>query len=391
MANIKSGLESIVRHPPAGLGKKRLGLLCNQASVDSGFNHARDVVEKLFPGRLKAIFSPQHGFFAEKQDNMIESGDFTDSRLSIPVFSLYGKTRTPTPSMMETIDVLLVDLQDAGTRVYTFFTTLSYCMEAAAETGTQVLILDRPNPAGGLQVEGNCLDPAYASFVGRYPVPMRHGLTIGEFAGYINHFFGIGCDLEVIPMTGWRRRMYFDETGLAWVPPSPNLPAVSSTVVYPGQVIWEGTNVSEGRGTALPFEIFGAPFFRTEAIEKKIGKSFPEGAVLRPAIFEPTSGKWAQTPCSGYQIHVTDRRSFMPFRTSLKLLSLIIELFGDFFAWKQPPYEYEYEKLPFDLITGDPGIRKHIEAGGDPLELEKKWRPQLERYLESVRRFYLYE
>lgn len=391
MTKIATGLENLVRHTPAGLGRKRLGLLCNQASVDSSFNHARDIIEKLFPGALKAIFSPQHGFFAEKQDNMIESGDFTDSRLSIPVFSLYGKTRIPDRSMMEAIDVLLVDLQDAGTRVYTFFTTLSSCMEKAAETGTKVVILDRPNPAGGLQVEGNCLDPEYASFVGRYPVPMRHGLTIAEFAAYINQSFGIGCNLQIVPMSGWKRSMYFDETGLAWVAPSPNLPTVSSTVVYPGQVIWEGTNISEGRGTTLPFEIFGAPFIMTEAITEKLGESFPEGAVLRSAVFEPTSGKWAQTPCSGFQIHVTDRERFMPYRTSLKLLSVIMQLFKDDFAWKQPPYEYEYEKLPFDLITGDPAIRRHIEAGGDPVELEEHWRPQLGRYLESVRAFYLYE
>ncbi|MFP4454088.1 MAG: exo-beta-N-acetylmuramidase NamZ domain-containing protein [Desulfobacterales bacterium] len=392
MKKIATGLENLIRDQHPGLEKKRLGLLCNQASVDSGLCHARDLVDRRFPGRLKALFSPQHGFFAEKQDNMIESGDFTDRRLSIPVFSLYGKTRAPTASMMESIDALLVDLQDAGTRVYTFFTTLSYCMEAAAETNTRVVILDRPNPIGGLQVEGNCLDPQYASFVGRYPIPMRHGLTIGEFARYINNVFTIGCELEVVAMKGWNRSMYYDDTGLCWVAPSPNLPAVSSVVVYPGQVIWEGTNISEGRGTTLPFEIFGAPFMDTDAIEKALGRcSYFQGAVLRPAVFEPTSGKWAQTPCRGFQIHVTDRRRFSPLRTSLKLLSVILSLFEKNFAWKQPPYEYEYEKLPFDLITGDPHIRKHLEAAADPRELEEQWRPGIKRYMKQVKPFYIYE
>ncbi|MFP4194036.1 MAG: exo-beta-N-acetylmuramidase NamZ domain-containing protein [Desulfobacterales bacterium] len=392
MAKVSTGLENLIRYPHSGLENKHLGLLCNQASVDGNFRHARDLIANRFPGQLKVLFSPQHGFFAEKQDNMIESGDFTESRLSIPVYSLYGKTRSPTPSMMDKIDVLLVDLQDAGTRVYTFFSTLSLCMEAAAETDTQVVVLDRPNPVGGMQVEGNCLDPRYSSFVGRYPIPMRHGLTIGEFAGYINRVFNVGCRLEVIPMKGWDRSMYFEDTGLAWVAPSPNLPAVCSVVVYPGQVIWEGTNVSEGRGTTLPFELFGAPFINTVTMEKALGgiTGF-EGAVLRPAVFEPTSGKWAQTPCRGFQIHVTDRRRFRPYLCSLKLLSAVINLFPKDFAWNPPPYEYEYEKLPFDIITGDPEIRKHLEAGLDPSELEDRWLPGIRRYLEQVRPFYIYK
>ncbi|MCF8025207.1 MAG: DUF1343 domain-containing protein [Desulfobacteraceae bacterium] len=391
MAIVRTGLENLLSNPPAGLEKKRLGLLCNQASIDSGFRHAKDLVAGRFPGRLKALFSPQHGFFAEKQDNMVESGDFTDKRLSIPVFSLYGETRSPTESMMKTMDVLLVDLQDAGTRVYTFFTTLSLCMEAAAKTGTLIVILDRPNPVGGLQIEGNCLVPQYASFVGRYPVPMRHGLTIGEFARYINQSFAVGCDLQVIPLSGWRRSMYFDETGLAWVAPSPNLPGLSSALLYPGQVIWEGTNISEGRGTTLPFEIFGAPFIDIDAMENALGGLSFDGAVLRPAVFEPTAGKWAQTPCQGFQIHVTNRRRFSPYLCSLKLLSAVLNLFKNDFAWKQPPYEYEDKKLPFDLITGDPDIRMQLEARRDPEQIAHDWQPEKERYVREVRQFYLYE
>ncbi|MCF8035473.1 MAG: DUF1343 domain-containing protein [Desulfobacteraceae bacterium] len=391
MQKVQTGLENLIHNPPAELGKKRLALLCNPASVDSRFRHARDLIDRRFPGALKTLFSPQHGFFAEKQDNMVESDDLTDGRLSVPAFSLYGATRTPTETMLDQFDVLIVDLQDVGTRVYTFFTTLSYCMEAAAKTGKSVLIADRPNPVGGVQVAGNCLNPEYASFVGRYPIPMRHGLTIGEYASYINQAFDIGCDLSVIPMKGWKRGMYFDATGLAWIAPSPNLPTPASVQVYPGQVIWEETNISEGRGTALPFELFGAPFLETDAVRQALGGTSISGAVLRPAVFEPTSGKWAQTPCSGFQIHVTDRYQFEPYTTSLQLLSAILARHPDELAWKAPPYEYEWEKLPFDLITGDPEIRRQLHAGADVAEMARAWQPEVQKYLREARRFYLYE
>ncbi|MFP3980475.1 MAG: exo-beta-N-acetylmuramidase NamZ domain-containing protein [Desulfobacterales bacterium] len=391
MQKVQTGLENLIHNPPAGLEKKRLALLCNPASVDSRFRHARDLIDRRFPGALKTLFSPQHGFFAEKQDNMVESDDLTDSRLSMPVFSLYGATRTPTDAMLDKFDVLIVDLQDVGTRVYTFFTTLSYCMEAAAKTGKSVLVADRPNPVGGVQVAGNCLNPEYASFVGRYPIPMRHGLTIGEYARYINQAFEIGCELSVIPMKGWKRGMYFDDTGLAWIAPSPNLPTPVSVQVYPGQVIWEGTNISEGRGTALPFELFGAPFLDTDAVRQALGGTSISGAVLRPAVFEPTSGKWAQTPCSGFQIHVTDRYQFEPYTTSLKLLSAVLACHPDELAWKAPPYEYEWEKLPFDLITGDPEIRRQLSVGADVAEMARAWQPEVQKYLREVRQFYLYD
>jgi uncharacterized protein YbbC (DUF1343 family) len=269
--------------------------------VDTRLNHARHVISRIFPGQPAALFSPQHGFFAEKQDNMIESGDFFDKELNIPGFSLYGVTRAPTREMMDHIDVLLVDLQDAGTRVYTFFTTLSYCMEIAARCNKAVVILDRPNPIGGIQVEGNCLVPEYASFVGRYPIPMRHGLTAGEYARLINEEFKIGCELMVIAMKGWKPWMYYPDTGLAWIAPSPNLPSPVSAMV-----------------------------------------------------------------------------------------SLVRSLFPGEFAWKIPPYEYEWGKLPFDLITGDPNIRKQIQAGENPADMARQWQPQIEAYQEMIRPYRLY-
>jgi uncharacterized protein YbbC (DUF1343 family) len=391
MNRIRTGLEVLLENPPPWLSNKRLGLLCNPASVDHRLSHASALIGEKFGDRLKALFSPQHGLYAEKQDNMIESDDFLDPRLKIPVFSLYGKTRRPTEDMLKLIDVLIVDLVDVGTRVYTFLTTLSYCLEEAKKTGKTVLVLDRPNPTGGIQVEGNCLNPAFASFVGRYPVPMRHGLTIGEYASWINIHFSIGCDLVVIPMQGWKRGMLYEETGLYWVAPSPNLPSPASVLVYPGQVLWEGTNISEGRGTTQPFEIFGAPFIDTDKILSFMGGNRLKGCVLRPVVFEPTSNKWKNEPCRGFQIHVTDPYSFAPFETSLKLLAAVLFHHRDDFEWKSPPYEYEYETLPIDLIFGDSRIRKEIEAGVEVTDVLERGRPEIADFIESSMTFRLYD
>ena len=344
---LMTGLECFLTDPPDSIKGKRLGLLANPASIDRRFIHAAQLIHQRFEGQLTALFSPQHGFFAEKQDNMIESGHIKDPDLGIPIFSLYSSTRIPTPDMFEDIDVLLVDIQDVGTRVYTFIYTISYCLEVAASMNKQVIILDRPNPIGGFQVEGNLLEPDWASFVGRFPIPMRHGMTVGEISLLFNREYNLGCRLEIIPMKGWKRDMYFEDTGLPWIQPSPNLPTCNSCVVYPGQVILEGTNISEGRGTTLPFEQFGAPFLEPRVIQKEAEK-YIQGAVLRPLQFEPTSGKWKETACKGFQIHVTSRRYFEPYFLSLLLLQLIIRHTGSDFQFKPPPYEYEFERLPMD-------------------------------------------
>ena len=390
MVSVITGLENFLKDGASDISKSRWGLLCNPASINRHFLHARDLIHHKFPGRLTALFSPQHGFFAEKQDNMIESGDFTDTRLNVPVFSLYGKTRIPTPEMMDQIDVLLVDLLDVGTRVYTFTSTLSYCLEAAAGSGKRVVVLDRPNPVGGIQVEGNCLAPDLRSFVGRYEIPMRHGLTMGEYAAFINETQGIGCDLRVVPMTGWRRRMLYPDTGLPWVAPSPNLPTPASALVYPGQVIWEGTNISEGRGTTLPFEQFGAPFLDLEKILDFVGGPQIPGAVLRPVAFEPTSNKWAGQRCLGFQIHVTDSRPFSPLKTSLHLLQAVIHHHPDRFSWKQPPYEYEHEKLPMDLIIGSRAVRRQVEEMVPMDRIASAWAEEIAAYWSKAGRFCLY-
>lgn len=381
---VHTGLERFIDDPPDRLSRARLGLLCNPASVDRSFRHARERIADRFPGRLKALFSPQHGFFAEKQDNMIESDHAVDPILDIPIFSLYGETRIPTPEMFDAIDVLLVDLQDVGTRVYTFIYTLSYCMETAARLGRQVVVLDRPNPVDGLTVEGNLLAKEWESFVGRYPIPMRHGLTIGELARLFNGPFGIDCDLSVIPMTGWRREMTFSQTGLPWVAPSPNLPTPTSASVYPGGVLWEGTNISEGRGSTQPFERFGAPFLDPEQILAEMGGPQQPGAILRRDAFEPAFGKWRGRLCRGFQIHLTDPARFRPYTLTLTLLRAILKLHRDPFHWRSPPYEYEYRRLPFDLITGDPAVRRHLEASGDIETLVTSWQADIQTF-ESIR------
>jgi len=390
MTAVKTGLEIISESPPASLKRQRMGLLCNPASVDSHYTHARERILRAFPGQLKTLYSPQHGFYAERQDNMIESEDRSDSITGLPVFSLYGETRVPTFAMMDPIDVMLVDLQDVGTRVYTFMYTLSHCMEAARQYGKKIIVLDRPNPLGGLRVEGNLLTADCSSFVGRYPIPMRHGLTIGELAVLFNTRFGIGCDLEVVSMKGWEREMTFDQTGLPWVAPSPNLPTPASAMVYPGQVIWEGTNISEGRGTTQPFELFGAPFLSLDRLIKNIDNRFLSGVVLRPVEFEPTSHKWAGHPCKGFQIHVTDPEVYSPYALSLGFYQAIYQAYPNNFAYKQPPYEYEYTRLRMDLIIGDRLIRSQIEAGTPLKDIISGWGDSLSTYTKMIKNIYIY-
>ncbi len=367
----------------------------HQASITRHLVSARDVLHRLCGGRLTALFGPQHGIAGEKQDNMIESAHGVDSELGIPVFSLYSETRRPTAAMLEHIDLLVVDLQDVGTRVYTFEWTTALALEACAEAGVPVVILDRPNPLGGLIMEGNLIRPGYESFVGLYPIPMRHGLTLGEIAALVNARLagrrGVpACELTVVPMEGWRRRMLFEETGLPWVLPSPNMPAPSTAAVYPGQVLLEGTNLSEGRGTTRPFEIWGAPWLDATTIEDRFRRRRLPGCVLRRHDFEPTFHKWVGEVCRGFQLHVTDRARYQPYLTSLALLQETARLHPGTFAWKQPPYEYVTDRLPIDVLTGDPEVREAIESGGDLRRLAADWRPGIREFRREAAPHLLY-
>jgi uncharacterized protein YbbC (DUF1343 family) len=322
---------------------------------------------------------------------MIESGHSFDAPTSLPVYSLYSRARRPTREMFDLFDVLVIDLFDVGTRVYTFLYTMAYCLEAAARFNKKVLVLDRPNPLGGEKVEGNIIREECFSFVGLYPIPMRHGLTFGELALLLNNHFNIGADLEVLPMQGWQRHMLYRDTGLPWVFPSPNMPSPATALVYPGQVLWEGTNISEGRGTCMPFELFGAPFFVHDEILRQIEKNAAlPGCYLRPLIFEPTSNKWAGQTCRGFQVHITDPAIFRPYRTSLALLQVVMRLYPDVFAYKKPPYEYEYERLPMDLILGDRQVRQALEQGENIMDLENSWQNDLDVFEKLRREVFLY-
>lgn len=386
---VQLGCESLATQPPAWLRTKRLGLLSNQASVTHRFEHVIDVLTGA-GGKLHCLFSPQHGFFGEKQANMRESPDDWDRARQIPMVSLYSNVRRPPASVLQNIDVLLVDLQDVGTRVYTYTTTMGLCMEAAAELGVKVVILDRPNPINGKAMEGNLLSLDCRSFVGRYPVPMRHGLTIGEFALFVAGHCNIPCDLEVIPMHGWQRRSMFSGTHLPWVFPSPNMPTWETALLYPGMVLLEGINVSEGRGTTLPFQLFGAPFIDQKKLARSLDPRALRGIALRPATFEPMFDKWRGQTCYGFQIHVTDPDQFRPYRFGLALLQSVMREHPGDCQWLPPPYEYEYEKLPIDIILGSQQVRKAIEQGVSLDEVEHGWAGDIEAFQELRKDCLLY-
>jgi len=410
-STVRTGLEVVQRSRPRWLRGRNVGLLLHPASVGARYVSARQAVHDLCGRGLRALFGPQHGIAGEKQDNMIESGHAVDAVLGIPIHSLYSETRSPTPEMLRGLDLLLVDLQDVGTRVYTFEWTTALALEACAASGCQVVVLDRPNPIGGRLVEGNLIRPGYTSFVGLYPVPMRHGLTLGELAALVNARMagldagaarprrrrdGIGwscpgrCALTVVPMEGWRRGMLYPDTGLPWVLPSPNMPTFDTAVVYPGQVLLEGTNLSEGRGTTRPFEIFGAPWLDTRAVLRRFERRRLPGLLLREHTFEPTFHKWAGEACNGFQIHVTDQQRYRPYITTLALLQDIIAEHGDRFTWKEPPYEYVTDKPPIDVLTGDPAVRGALESGADLRSMERSWRREIAAFAKESRPFHLY-
>jgi uncharacterized protein YbbC (DUF1343 family) len=275
--------------------------------------------------------------------------------------------------MLRNVDVLVVDLQDVGTRVYTYVYTMANCMRAAARHGVHVIVCDRPNPVGGTAVEGPTLRPAFASFVGQFAIPLRHGLTIGEMARLFNEEFSIGARLDVVPLGGWRREMYFDETGLPWVIPSPNLPTLDSAIVYPGAVLVEGTMLSEGRGTTRPFELIGAPWADGERVAEAMNARRLPGVHFRPVFFEPTFQKHARHTCGGCQLHVTDRTAFQPVRAAVELIAEFRRQDPASFAWRQPPYEYEHDKWPIDILYGSDALRTAIDRGDDVGTLVESW------------------
>ena len=348
----------------------RVGIVANPSSLDAQFVHAVEQVGAAEGVTLAAIFGPQHGFHATLQDNMIETPHAEDAARRVPIYSLYSETREPTDAMLDGLDVLVVDLQDVGTRVYTFVYTMAYCLKAAARKGLPVIVCDRPNPIGGRIVEGPMLQPGYESFVGMYPIALRHGLTIAELARLFNQQFGIGAALETVSMEGWSRGTWWEETAIPWVMPSPNMPTLDSATVYPGMVLFEGTLMSEGRGTTRPFELVGHPGIDATAFASGLNALQLPGVYFRPAYFEPTFQKHARVTCGGCQLHVTDRERFRSVDAAIALLCAFRDaLPGRTLPWRPPPYEYEQEKLPIDILAGSDGLRRAVDAGASPQEV----------------------
>jgi uncharacterized protein YbbC (DUF1343 family) len=368
----------------------RVGVVCNHASVDRGFLHIVDRLASADQVRLAAIFGPQHGFRSDVQDNMIETPHGDDPSRRVPIYSLYSETREPTAEMLKGLDVLVIDLQDIGARIYTYIYTMANCLRACARHGVPVIVCDRPNPINGIDVEGQTLVPGYESFVGLFPIPMRHGMTIGELARLFNEVFSLGASLEIVKMAGWRRDMYADDTALPWVMPSPNMPTLDTAIVYPGTVLFEGAMLSEGRGTTRPFELVGAPWIEAERFAREMNGLALPGAYFRPAVFEPTFQKHAKQTCGGCQIHVVDRSAFQPVLTGAALIQMFRRLNPDKFAWRQPPYEYEHEKLPIDILAGSDRLRRQIESNVSPTEMADSWRDDEAAFRRQRQPFLLY-
>jgi len=390
MNKIALGLEVLLSEKPSLLRGGRVGLICNPTTVDHHFRHAADLFRAHPNINLTALFGPQHGIRGETQDNMIEWEGFRDPRTGVTTCSLYGQVRKPTEEMLQDVDTLVFDIQDVGTRVYTFIYTMALAMQAAREFGKRFIALDRPNPIGGRAIEGNILESGHESFVGMYPIPMRHGMTVAELARMFNEEFKIGCDLEVVPMAGYKRDFRFDDTDAPWVIPSPNMPTPDTTMVYPGAVLVEGTKISEGRGTTRPFEINGAPYADAYRLAEHLNNLNLPGVHFRPHSFLPTFQKHAGTLCHGVQIHVLDRESFKPVIAGIALIKAFHDLYPESFQWQEPPYEYVYDRLPFDVIAGTAKLRGQIEDGVSIEEIAQSWEAGESDFAERRRPYLLY-
>ena len=387
---ITLGVERLLSEKIDSLRGARIGLVCNQASVDHAFRHVADVFHQHPDVNLTALFGPQHGIRGDVQDNMIETGHAIDRKTGLPIYSLYSETREPTAEMLRDVDIIVFDLQDVGTRIYTFVYTLANCMRAAKKFGQRVIACDRPNPIGGSKVAGVVLDPACASFVGQFPIATRHGMTVCELGRMFNEHFGIGCDLECVTMSGWSRQLWYDETNGPWVLPSPNIPTIDTTVVFPATVHLEGTQMSEGRGTTKPFEFAGAPYIDAEEFAGALAEFEFPGVYFRACGFMPTFQKHAGQACGGIQIHVTDRETFEPTIAGIAIVKTAFDMYGAHFRWKDPPYEYEYDRNPFDLISGTSKVREAIERGDSLDSIQASWETPLAEFKRLREQFLLY-
>lgn len=387
---VRIGLEKYLSETAGKFRDQRIGLICNQASVNHEFRHAADLFFENPQINLRALFGPQHGIRGDVQDNMVETSHTFDRQTKLPIYSLYSETREPSEEMLSDIDVLCFDLQDVGCRVYTFIYTMANAMRACAKYHKKFVVLDRPNPIGGVKLEGNILEKGHESFVGLFPIPMRHGLTVGELAKLFNSEFGINADLEVLTMDGWERQFYLDETDAPWVMPSPNMPTVETAAVFPGTVYLEGTQISEGRGTTRPFEIVGAPYIDAESSAKNLNTLQLPGVIFRAVNFLPTFQKHAGKVCGGVFLHVTDRDEFEPVITGLEIIKHFYHDYEQDFEWKKTAYEYVYDRNPFDVISGSELTRRQIEANTPMSEIKKSWESGLLDFRSAREKYLLY-
>jgi len=383
---VLAGLDTLAADPSPILGK-RIGLLTNHAAITRDVRHALSVLHGDDRWELAALFGPEHGIWGEAQD-MDGVDDAHDPATGLRVRSLYGASEaelSPRKEDLEGLDALVVDLQDVGSRYYTFVYTMAYCMRAAARTGVEVIVLDRPNPLSGSIVEGNVLDMKWTSFVGMYPLPVRHGLTAGELAKWFDQHDRMNCRLSVIPVRGLTRGMWFEETGLPWVLPSPNMPTPETATVYPGMCLVEGTNLSEGRGTTRPFELFGAPWLDSFALADSLNDLGLPGVRFRPHWFKPTFQKHAGSVCGGVQLHVTDRFTFRPYETGLWCIKVARDLAPDRFDWRREVYEFVGDRLAIDLLAGTDAFRTIVDSAGDLGEWCDSWKDDARSFHNSLK------
>lgn len=377
---MRTGLDLLVADPSRVLGTARVGLLCNHTAVNSRYEHAVDLM--LAAGiDLVRLFAPEHGVRATAQD-METVGEVTDPVSGLPVISLYGEDEAslrPKPEHLDGLDVVIFDIQDIGARYYTYQATLGYLMQTAAQTGTRVMVLDRPNPINGVQIEGNIVQPGFESFVGAFPIAVRHGMTVGELAGYFSNHCGIAMSPEVVRMQGWRREHWFDQTPLPWVYPSPNMPTLETATIYPGMCLFEATNLSEGRGTTRPFNLVGAPWVDpnrfAQLCREGAERAGLEGVAFRPAAFIPGFQKHTGTPCQGVEVHLTNRRRLNALLLGLVTIEAAFRENREMFAWRAEPYEFIADVPAIDLLTGSAQFREVLEGGGEVRDLLYAWEP----------------
>ncbi|MGV2942082.1 exo-beta-N-acetylmuramidase NamZ domain-containing protein [Mesobacillus sp. LC4] len=386
LKKFKVGAEALLEDHRYLIEGKRVGLITNPTGVNQNLNSVVDLLFNDPDVELTALYGPEHGVRGSAQAGAYVEY-YIDEKTQLPVYSLYGKTKKPTPDMLENVDVLLFDIQDVGTRFYTYIYTMAYAMEAAKENDIPFIVLDRPNPLDGVKVEGPVLESEYKSFVGNYEIPLRHGMTVGELAMLFNEEFNIGADLTVVEMDRWNRTMNYDETPLEFVMPSPNMPTLDTAFVYPGAALIEGTNVSEGRGTTKPFELIGAPFINSDDLSAKLNSLNLPGVKFRAASFTPTFSKHAGKLSHGVQIHITDYDSFEPIVTGLHIVKTIHDMYPEDFQFRA---EDSRGISFFDLLTGNGWIREEIEAGTSVEEIQAMWQDELKEFKQVREKYLLY-